>query len=318
MSPSRREFLAVTAAAGLSGAFGRAADSPSRSGVTFSFGTYGMKGLKTEDALRAVAGIGYDGVELAVRPEWDAAPENLSRERRRDVRQVLDEAGLRLTAFMEHLQPSADDGAHAAALDRLERAAGLGRDLSPQRQPLIQTTLGGGRWDEVRAVYRDRLGDWAGLGRRAQTVIAIKPHRGGAMSRPEEAVWLIEQLDRTPWLRIVYDYSHYAFRDMPLEATLKTALPYTAHVAIKDAVRKGDRVEFALPGESGTFDYRELFALLKAGGYAGDVCCEVSGLVWGQPGYDPVAAAKTCYANVAPAFEAAGLRRERARSGDSR
>ena len=41
---------------------------------------------------------------------------------------------------------------------------------------------------------------------------------------------------------MVYDYSHYAYRDMPLEETVRTALPYTAHVVVKDAVREGDRV----------------------------------------------------------------------------
>ena len=133
------------------------------------------------------------------------------------------------------------------------------------------------------------------------------------MSRPEQAVWLIKQLHDTPWLRMVYDYSHYAFRDMPLEATVNTALPHTAHVAVKDAVRMGDRVGFVLPGEGSTFDYARLFRLLRAGGYRGDICCEVSGMVWDRADYDPVAAAKTCYSNLAPTFEAAGLRRQRAK-----
>jgi hypothetical protein len=43
--------------------------------------------------------------------------------------------------------------------------------------------------------------------------------------------------------------------------------------------------------------------LLREGGYRGDVCCEVSGMVSSKPGYDPVAAAKRCYQNVSPAFE---------------
>jgi inosose dehydratase len=326
---TRREFLAVAAggaswcasdvlaadsspaAAGSASAAAGPGPSGSEPAVTFSFGTYGMRDLDTAEALALIADTGYDGVELCVRPEWDAAPERLSTDRRRDVRGRLRQSGLKLTALMEHVQPSEDDTQSAAVLERLNRASALGHDLSPGAPPLIQTTLGGGRWDDVKTLYVDRLARWADLGRRAETVIAIKPHRGGALSQPAEAVWLIEQLDRTPWLRMVYDYSHYAFRDLPLEATVRTALPYTAHVAIKDAVRAGERVEFTLPGASGTFDYSELFRLLKAGGYAGDVCCEVSGMVWDRPEYDPRAAARTCYANIAPAFEAAELRRAR-------
>lgn len=307
---TRRHFMCRSAALGLLACrphrlFG--AEAPAA--VTFSFGTYGMKSLPTEDALRLVASIGYDGVELAVRPEWSAAPENMSAERRRLLRDLLAETGLKLTALMEHLQPSTNDAAHQAALDRLRAAAELGRDLSYDAPPLIQTTLGGGRWEDVRSLYVDRLAEWARVGRENRTVIAIKPHRGGAMSRPEEAIWLIEQLDSTPWLRIVYDYSHYAHRDMPLEQTVKTALPYTAHIAIKDAVRQGERVTFALPGESGAFDYRPLFRLLAEGGYRGDICCEVSGAIWSKDGYDPAAVARRCYRNIAPLFAESGLRR---------
>ena len=307
---SRRDFLGRSAAfACVAAGAGpmHAADSPAA--VTFSFGTYGTKGMPTEDAVRLIASVGYDGVELAVRPEWGAAPENMSPDRRRALRGLLDHTGLKLTALMEHLQPAGKAAAHQATLDRLTQAAQLGHDLSPGGPPLIQTTLGGGRWHEVKNLYRDRLGDWARIGREHKTVIAIKPHRGGAMSRPEEAIWLIEQFDDAPWLRMVYDYSHYAYRDMPLEQTVRTALPHTAHIAVKDAVQTGDRVSFALPGASGTFDYVELFRLLKEYRYRGDICCEVSGMVSARPDYDPADAARECYANMAPALQQAGLAR---------
>lgn len=307
---SRRGFLCRSAVLGLLACRPHTLlGAESAAAVTFSFGTYGTKSLATEDALRLIASIGYDGVELAVRPEWSAAPENMPPERRRSIRDLLAETGLKLTALMEHLQPAENAAAHQATLDRLRQAADLGLDLSPESPPPIQTTLGGGRWEDVRSLYVERLADWARIGRENRTVIAIKPHRGGAMSRPEEAIWLIEQLENTPWLRMVYDYSHYAYRDMPLEQTVRTALPYTAHIAIKDAVRQGERVTFALPGESGAFDYRQLFRLLAEGGYQGDICCEVSGVLWSQGGYDPAIAAKACYRNIAPLFAEAGLRR---------
>ena len=311
---SRREFLCRSASlACLAGSADGAPAAAESAAVTFSFGTYGMKMVPTEEAIRLIASIGYDGVELAVRPEWGAAPENMPPDRRRSLRALLDDSGLKLTALMEHLQPAEKDAGHQACLDRLKEAAELGHDLAPGVRPLIQTTLGGGRWEDVKNLYLGRLADWARIGEKHEAVIAIKPHRGGAMSRPEEAIWLIRQLDDTAWLRMVYDYSHYAFRDMPLSETVRTALPYTAHVAIKDAVRTGDRVAFELPGASGTFDYAELFRLLKSGGYRGDVCCEVSGMVSARPGYNPVAAAKACYSRMAPAFEEAGLGRLRSR-----
>jgi len=305
----RRECLSTLCAAALLGTAARGVADTAREGVTFSFGTYGMPSLKTEEALRVIAEVGYDGVELAVRPEWDAAPGRMPPARRQALRQVLGELGLEVTALMEHLLPSADEAQHAAGLERLRQVAELGQDLRPQQPPLIQTVLGGGTWEEQKSMFVDRLGAWAELARQANTVIAVKPHRGGAMSQPAEAVWLIGQLGNTPSIRMVYDYSHYAFRDLSLEDTVATALPYTAHIAIKETVRMGDGFRFVLPGESGTFDFGTLFQRFYAGGYRDDICCEVSSMVSGQANYDPIAAARTCYANIAPIFVAAGVPR---------
>ena len=278
-------------------------------GMTLGFSTYGMKSLKTEAAITTIADIGYDAVELTVWPDWDCAPDNVSVERRRAIRQQLDETPLKLTSLMEHLYPSAKDNEHASGLQRLEKVYQLARDLAGDEPPVVQTVLGGGSWDSKKAMFRDRLGDWVELGQKHGIVTCIKPHRGGAMSQPSEAVWLIQQLDDSPWLRMVYDYSHYAFRDIPLVESIRTALPYTAHVAVKDAIQQNGKVRFDLPGTAGTIDFVTLLKELQAGGYGGDISCEVSGMVWGKPRYEPKPAATTCYRNMAAAFKAAGISR---------
>lgn len=316
-SIGRRCFLRESMAAGAAFAVASASharEETSIEGVTFSFGTYGMKSMATEDAIRAVAQIGYDGIEIAARPDWDAAPARMSQLRREQVRMLLAESGLYLTALMEHLYPAKDKSGHEAGLARLREVARLGHDLSPTSPPLIQTVLGGGTWDGRKNMFRDRLGDWAKLAAETQTVIAIKPHRGGGMSKPSEAAWLIQQLDNTPWIRMVYDYSHYAFRDMSVEETVSTALPYTAHIAIKDTIQTESGFRFVLPGESNSFDYADLFKRFYAGGYRADICCEVSGMVSSQANYDPIAAAKKCYAAISTQFERAGVPRRRRKS----
>jgi len=309
---ARRDFFRRSAAAATAAAAGVAglatAKEPAQPNMTLGFSTYGMKSLKTEKALQAIAKIGFDSVELCLNPGWDAEPSRLTSARRKSLRGLLEQRRLGLRALMEHLPLSDNPSEHAERLKRLERAAELGHTLSPQRPPLVETILGGGKWEQVKTMFRDQLGDWAEVADKTRTVIAIKPHRGGAMSRPQQAVWLIEQLGRPPRLRLAYDYSHYAFRDMSLSETVETALPYTAFVAVKDPVRNGG-VRFVLPGEAGTVDYVRLLKLLHAGGYCGDVNCEVSGMVWHKPGYEPLAAAETCYANMARAFREAGVDR---------
>lgn len=310
---SRRRFLgqsaALAVAVGLTRPSVSAAAPPPGDRVTFSFGTYGMPGLRTESALRAIAEIGYDGVELCVRPDCDAAPQKLSPRRRQALRELLPGLDLKLTAMMEHLIPNADPGEQQSALERLSRVAELARDLSPERPPLLQTVLGGGVWTEVRGLYRDQLAKWLEVLEPAAVTLAIKPHRGGAMSRPSEAIDLIRELGNPPRLKMVYDYSHYAFRDMPLDVTIAESLAHTAHVAMKDTVQEGSKFRFLLPGESRMFDYSDLLGRFYRGGYRGDFCCEVSSMVSGAKNYDPLVAAKTCYQNLAPAFELARVPR---------
>jgi sugar phosphate isomerase/epimerase len=122
-----------------------------------SIGTYSLKGIKLEEAIKLLAGIGYDGIEIAALPGFDGEPPKMPARRRKEVYRLLDTTGLKLTALMEHLAPSAEDRQHRADVDRLRRVMELARDLAPERPPLVQTVLGGGNWDEKKSLYRDRL-----------------------------------------------------------------------------------------------------------------------------------------------------------------
>ncbi len=313
--PTRREFLrlsAVPAAAWLFpvGLFAQKKrdSSEQAAGPTLGFSTYGMKTLPTERALKVLSEIGFDAVELAVRVGWDADSARLTPERRQSLRKLLGDLPLRLSALMEHVPPTGDKE-QAEALERLKLAAEVAHDLAPGSPPVIQTVLGGGTFEDVKESLRDRLAEWVKVADAAETTIAIKPHRGGAVSKPADAVWLFEQLGKPLRLRMVYDYSHYAFRDLPLENTIRTAIPYTAHIAVKDPVEEKNRVIFKLPGEAGTVDFPKLIRSFAGAGYQGDFNCEVSSAVWNKPGYDPIQAAKTCYANMSAAFEKAGVKR---------
>ncbi|MFT7644257.1 MAG: sugar phosphate isomerase/epimerase [Pirellulaceae bacterium] len=279
-----------------------------RAGCTLGFSTYGMKTLSTEKSIRILTNIGYDSVEIIVRSEWDADSAKLSAQRRKSLRKHLADSKLQLTSLMEHVFPTTDQQ-QKVALERLKLAAGVAHDLSPNSPPHIQTVLGGGDFQQQKNTLRDRLGDWLKLAESTATTICIKPHRGGVVSQPAEAVWLLEQLGSPERLRMVYDYSHYAYRELPLVDTIRTALPFTSYIAVKDAVEQDGRVVFKLPGAAKTIDFAKLIQQFHTGGYRGDFNCEVSSMVSGQNGYDPIAAAKECYENVDQAFRMAAVPR---------
>jgi inosose dehydratase len=230
-------------------------------------------------------------------------------ETRKTISQRLSDTGLKLGALMGLPTPAEEVGKQKENLDWFKRLLELAHELRVDDLPLIQGVLGGGKWEQKKNLFRDQVGQWLELAVEAGIILSIKPHRGHAMSTPDNAVWMIHELGDKPNLRMVYDYSHYAFRDMPIEATVATALPYTSYVVMKDAVQEDGKVVFELPGQMGTIDHARVLSLFYKGGYRGEICPEVSSLVWRAEGYDPEGAARTCYHNLSNIFSEAGVGR---------
>jgi sugar phosphate isomerase/epimerase len=301
MQIDRRTFVKSTAAAALP-------NSPAAA-VGFATGTYGMKSVPTREALRALAGIGYDGVELCLIPGWPTDPATLSGGDRTDLRRILGDGGLALPAFLESLPMIGTPEKRRYNLERLKLAAALAHELSPSAPPCIDTVLGlkAADWDNAKDRMAGELNDWARVAELHGITIAIKPHAGQALNTPAKALWLLKQTGSAR-IRLVYDYSHMSLEGFPLEQSLREMLPATALVSVKDAKGTAAQPDYLLPG-AGSTDYVAYFRLLKELRYRGFVAVEVSAMIHQKPGYDPIAAARFCYERLAPAFESAGLPR---------
>ncbi len=279
-------------------------------GPTLGFNTYGMKTLTTEEALKELASIGFDSVELDCGKDCDAEPGNLSAARRTAIRQLATDLGLRLTAVQGLPVPSIDDTAHQAGLERMKVLAQLAHDLGQHQPLMIEAGLGGrDPWDKAKALFIRRVADWVKVIDEAGITLVLKPHRDTSMDRPEQAVELFQALGAPARLRMSFDYSHFALRDIPLANAIRVALPWTGFVAIKDVAMENGKGVFKLPGETRRIDYTALVKQFHAGGYRGDYNCEISSMIFRKSGFDCLAAARTSYANIAPAFEAAGVKR---------
>lgn len=313
MQMNRRDCLTMLAAAaiahGSSSTGVEAADAPS--GMPLGFSLYGMKSLTLAEALAECAKIGYDGVELALMPDWPADPKQLSAEARRELAQRLAGSGLALLGLMENISEPAEEAQHLANLERLKAAAELGHALSPKTPTVIETILGGKptQWTQNRERLVERLRDWEKVAAASETVVTVKPHVANALHTPADALWLMQQVG-SRWLKLAYDYSHFALQGLPLAETLTALIPKTEFVHVKDARGTAEKFEFLLPGESDV-DYVAYFRALQAAGYQGPVVVEVSGQISGRAGYDPRAAARQSYASLAPAMDKAGVRRRK-------
>ncbi len=269
-----------------------------------------MKTISTEDALRELAKIGFDSVELDCTVGCDADPEQLTPARRTEVRKIAADLGLKLTAIQGVHPPTINDAQHAEGLERFKVLAQLVHDLNPDDPPLIEVGLGGrDPWEKMKPLFVRRVADWVKLAESSDIRFVVKPHRDTSMDTPAEAVELFKELGEPKRLRMSYDYSHFALRDMPLADTIRVALPWTGFVAIKDVAMENGRGVFKLPGETKQIDYPALIRQFHEGGYRGDYNCEISSMIFRKPGFDCLAAARISYANIAPAFEAAKVKR---------
>ncbi|HWA99502.1 MAG TPA: sugar phosphate isomerase/epimerase [Pirellulales bacterium] len=281
---------------------------PNRGKIGLGFSLYGMPGLPVEQALRLCSQIGYDDVELSLLPDSPTEPSALGPSQRADLKALLGTLNLRLAALMVNLPLLVEGAARQANLDRLQAAAELAHALAPDSPPVIETVLGGkpSDWPDVRDRMLDRLRDWAAVGQSTRTVVAIKAHVNNALHTPEDERQLVQALN-SPWLKLVFDYSHFVMLPTGLEKSLDLLLPDTAFIHVKDRAPDPKRVQFLLPGEGST-DYAEYFRLLDRRGYRGSVTVETSAQIFKQPGYDAERAARQCFAHLSAAMTQAGLR----------
>lgn len=311
MELSRRSILTGGLAGALLAATRTAkAESEEKSAaIGLGFSLYGMRSLKVSKALDVCSKIGYDCVELPVQAGWPADSAKLTIVDKNEIREKLKETGLRLSALMENLHAVVSDTQHQSNLNRLRSAALLGHSLSPNSPPVIETILGGrpNQWNDIKQQIVARLREWAKVAEETKTVVAIKAHVGGAMHHPEHPVWIAEQV-KSPWIKCAYDYSHFELRDIDMAESVKTLVPHSVFVHVKDSAGDASKVRFLLPGE-GDIDYVKLLSIIAKAGYQHDIVVEVSGQIHGKPDYKPIESAQRCYENLAPAFKQANLRR---------
>lgn len=277
--------------------------------VGLSFGTYALWMLRWEDSLELIARTGYDGVEIALMPEWPTTPERLSAGDRRRLRGMLADLGLTLPALLDNLQVLHPVQTHAENIERLSRAIELGNEIAPGKPPIFETVLGRkpDEWESVKHQMVDEIGELARKAADGATVICFKPHVGGAVNNVERSLWLVEQVG-SRYFRCTYDFSHLWLAGHELVPSLQALIPISPYVHLKDAKRTLDKHEFLLPGDGPT-DYVEMFRQLGRLGYDGYVTVEVSAQIHRLPDFQPILTADLCYERMAAAFEEAGLPR---------
>ncbi len=276
--------------------------------MKLGYSTWGMPKVPIDKAVKNIADIGYDGMEITVLPNYTTALEKMDAAERRRIKSLLRDVGLALPAIAAHSSLLATDPErHKVNWTRLigaiELAVGWGQDAPP----VLNTTVGGkpDEWEQVRDLLVERVGELVDYAAQRGVTIAVEPHVGGSIDRPERVLWLLKQVP-SPFLKVNCDYSHFQAQGWGVEETILALVPHTVHAHVKGVRGVVPNFEFVVPGED-SFDYAHYLRVMGEAGYEGFQTVEVSVMVQRRPDYDPFASAKLAYETLSGAFKAAGI-----------
>ncbi len=271
--------------------------------------TWGTKTVDIEQAIPAIAEIGYRGIELAVAPGYPTDLYTLDSARRQRIAQLLEQHDLVLTAVAGHTSMcEGDPEKNAANMQRLRDSIDLAGELAQSGEPSIMVSLVGGRaedWEGMREVIAERATDLGDYAAQRGVTLAVEPHSGNALDTPDKAVWLIDQVDH-PAVRLNFDISHFDIIGIGIDECVPQMVPYSVHTHVKDQRGRYPDHEFLTPG-SGPFDFVHYLEAMHRAGYTGFIGMEVGVMVQRKPGYDPFVDAALGYYALVHAFNESGV-----------
>jgi sugar phosphate isomerase/epimerase len=283
-------------------------------GMLLSYGTWGMPTVPIDVAIEHCARVGYDGLSISIKPGWTTDVATLDAAERGRIRDLLDRHVLLLAGISGQTSLLEDDpDVLARNLDLCHQFVDATADFQRPGEQLALAMSAGGRpgdWDGSKHRAVERFGELARHAERRGVIVMAEPNVGSALLRPDDALWLLEQVS-SPALKVDLDISHFNAQGMDPVAVIEQLAPQARHVEVKDERGLAPDHEFLIPGE-GACDYVTILQTLDRVGYDYFVEVEISFMVQRRPGgYDPLAAATQSYVVLAKAFAEAGIERRR-------
>lgn len=281
--------------------------------MKLGYSTWSTQKMPLDDAIRHLARIGYDGIEIAVNPGWTGHVDDLTTADRTRIRALLDDTGIELSALVSgHRNQVAERADFDVATQRYLREMDLALEWAkPGLIPSMDVAVGGtsDQWDSLKNLIVERVSETVAISAERNIIVALEPHVGQAIDHPDRMLWVINQV-KSPFCRVNFDISHFEVQGIPMDETIPKLARYTEHVHIKDELGLAPNHQFLIPGE-GNFDYVKYLRLMHQYGYTGHISPEISLMVQRRENYDAVAAMEQTYRVVAAAFEKSGVPRER-------
>ena len=277
--------------------------------MRLGFSAWAMAEMPVAEQIELVRGAGYAGIELVSGAQASLDALRTTADERRQIRRLLDEAGLDLPSIAGHGNlMEKDPGRRDEGKRRVEAAIDLAADLAGAEGSPCVVCMGYGRPDEYEQVREQLAEGFGALARYAEgrgVVVALEPHVGQAMDLPENVKWLMERVGSAHF-RLNFDNSHFEVMGCALDEYVPLLAPYAVHTHVKDQRGISPDYEFLVPGE-GEFDYAHYLTAMEQAGYNGFITVEISKQVQNRQGYDPAAVATRSFETLSAAAAEAGM-----------
>lgn len=250
-----------------------------------------------EETIKRIARIGYDAIEIgAASPH--AYPDYLSKERRREIKRVLDEYGLAVSSMLP--APGGGPGFNAASplleerhntIEQYKKVAELCADWggstllyvagwqvfgTPQEQA----------WEWSRAALREIAESVAGYG--ITVAVEPTPTDSNLVESCDDALRIMHE-SGAPNVKVMFDTIHAMYRnEVPSDYVYQMGKDLH-HIHLADTDR--------LPPGAGRGDFVSTIAALKEIGFSGYVTMEIG---FTRRDIEPDAAARQAYEYIKP------------------
>ena len=294
--------------------------------MQLGYNTWSMPTLGFGDAVRHCASLGFDSVEVTVSEGWTTDVMKIARSEPPEWKRVVADAGLAITSLTANAPIIAEGDIWRKSRERLVRSLELAAELQApgQRMPIslgaqrpeiqysgLPPVASEERWRNERAIIIERFGELASLAAEMQTRVALEPHVGAIVCTAGRALEVNAAVDSDAF-GVNLDISHFAVQGVPTADVVEALAPFAIASEVKDQRGVAPDFEFLIPGE-GDFDYVDFIGRMARAGYDGAISVEISVLRQRLPGYDPYEAARKSYGVLSKAFEAAGVKRVKAK-----
>jgi sugar phosphate isomerase/epimerase len=233
----------------------------------FGFRTGTLRGMTIEQAAAALAGLGFDCLELCLEAP-DVRPELLDQTRCGEIRRTLDALGIKLASASYH-----------ADREPLEQRAA-------NQERAIQVT----RWlgadilviNPEKATDRDR--QWRGhvahlkklcqAAQDVQVTLAMEPEPLLVVGSSQDMMAMMAEVG-SPWLKVNLDIGHAKITDDDPAQSIRELGSAIVHLHLEDIQ---GRVHRHLPFGEGDIDFAAIRSALADIGYAGPYVVDLFGL----------------------------------------